>query len=72
MKVLTSAVNTPEEYKLCVVCGNIVEKSIIECNYCSAYRFETDPEQVSNAALDLARHPNSSVTETECLHLNDE
>lgn len=52
--ILTSAIRDPKRYKLCLVCGNIVDKEAEECIYCCAYHFETDPEKVSNGALDRA------------------
>lgn len=61
-ELLTSAIRNPSRYKLCEVCGNIVELEAEECIFCSAYRFECDPEHVSNAALDQATHPRTSVT----------
>lgn len=60
--LLTSALQTPERFKLCVVCGNIVDAEAEECTYCGAYRFETDPDQVSNAALDQAAHKSNALT----------
>ena len=60
--ILASAIRNPKRYKLCMVCGNIVDNEAEECIYCCAYRFESDPERVSNAALDQATHPRHSVT----------
>lgn len=59
--VLTSAAHHPEEYKVCAVCGNIAESTVSECPYCSAYRFEDDPELVTNTALDQVTHPRTAV-----------
>lgn len=61
--VLARAAASPSLYKVCTVCGNIVEMEASECIYCCAYRFETDAEFVSNTALDQATHTRSSVTD---------
>ena len=60
-KTLTSAAHSPEGYKVCAVCGNIMESAATECPYCSAYRFEDDPEYVTNCALDLVTRPRTAV-----------
>lgn len=61
-EILTAAIRNPSRYKQCAVCGNIADKDMEECIYCCAYRFETDPEKVSNAALDQATNPRKAVT----------
>lgn len=60
--LLALAARTPTRYKVCMVCGNIAEQEVDDCPYCSAYRFETDPEYVSNTALDQATHARTAVT----------
>ena len=65
--ILSSAIRTPDRYKLCVVCGNVVDAAADECSYCCAYRFECDPERVSNAALDQATRTRSAVTDCSSL-----
>lgn len=64
-ELLTAAINDPRLYKLCLVCGNVNDTKVRECKYCSAYRFDTDPEHVSNAALDQATHERTAVTTPE-------
>lgn len=62
--ILISAVRNPKRYKLCAVCGNVVDNEADACVYCCAYRFVTEPDLVSNAALDQATHTRSAVTST--------
>lgn len=62
--LLTTAARSPEGYKVCMVCGNIVDTTANECPYCSAYRFEDDAEFVVNTALDLVTQPRTSVLDT--------
>ena len=53
--------NDPTSYKLCTVCGAIVDKSADTCPDCYAYRFDENPQAVSDAALDLAVKPRRAV-----------
>lgn len=62
--ILTAAIRTPARFKLCLVCGNVVDMEAGECTYCGAYRFDTDAERVSNAALDQATHKRTALTHT--------
>ena len=59
--LLTQAAHSPEGFKVCCVCGNIMDKAATECPFCSAYRFVDDPEYVTNSALDLVTHPRTAV-----------
>lgn len=63
--VLVRAAGSPAQYKVCLVCGNIVEEDVEECTYCCAYRFVTDPDYVSNVALDQATHPRHAITDLD-------
>lgn len=60
--LLSKAASTPDRYKICLVCGNIVDAELESCSYCYAFRFDTDPEHVSNTALDQATHTRSAIT----------
>ncbi|MBQ3525025.1 MAG: hypothetical protein IJA63_02020 [Akkermansia sp.] len=46
--------NDPTAYKLCTVCGAIVDKEAHTCPDCYAYRFDDNANAVTNAAMDLA------------------
>ncbi len=63
-EVLTEALEDPDSYKVCTVCGCIAEESDDSCPYCYAYRFYTDPEVVSNTALDQLARPFNQVTDS--------
>lgn len=66
-EIATTVANDPTSYKLCEVCGAIVDKNADACPDCSAYRFDEDPEHVSNAALDLGAHGSSAISHLDTL-----
>ncbi|MBR2125449.1 MAG: hypothetical protein IJ943_01795 [Akkermansia sp.] len=61
-EIATTVSNDPSSYKLCAVCGSIVDKSVTNCPDCYAYRFDSDPSHVADAALDLAVKPQRAVS----------
>lgn len=62
-KTLTKALETPELYKVCSVCGCVAPVDDEECPYCAAYRFNTEAEAVSNTALDQLTRSFDRVTD---------
>ncbi len=61
-EMANTIVNDPASYKLCCVCGAVVDRSAASCPDCYAYRFDEDPEHVANKALDLAARPQTAVS----------
>lgn len=61
-EIATTIANDPTNYKLCCVCGAIVDKSAPSCPDCYAYRFDADATHVADAALDLAVKPRTAVS----------
>ena len=61
-EIATTVVNDPTSYKLCMVCGAIVDKNSATCPDCMAYRFDDNPSAVSDRALDMAAHPQHAVS----------
>ncbi len=61
-EMANTIVNDPASYKLCLVCGAIVDRAAMTCPDCSAYRFDDDAERVANKALDLAARPQTAVS----------
>ena len=61
-EIATTIANDPGSYKLCAVCGSIVDKAAASCPDCYAYRFDTDTSHVADAALDLAVKPQMAVS----------
>ena len=61
-EMATTIANDPTSYKLCMVCGAIVDKTADTCPDCYAYRFDENSEAVSNAALDLAVKSKTAVS----------
>ncbi|MBR5895736.1 MAG: hypothetical protein IKZ13_09375 [Akkermansia sp.] len=61
-EIATTIANDPASYKLCAVCGSIVDKSAVSCPDCYAYRFDHDTSHVADAALDLAIKPRTAVS----------
>lgn len=49
-------------YKVCAVCGAIVDRSSETCPDCLAYRFIEDENAVSDKALDLAVKPQTALS----------
>ncbi len=66
-EIATSITNDPTAYKLCLVCGAIVDKTVDSCPDCYAYRFDADTEAVTNAALDLAVKPRHAVSHLDMM-----
>lgn len=62
--------NDPTSYKLCTVCGAIVDKSADTCPDCYAYRFDENPQAVADAALDLAIKPQTAVSHLDLIPEN--
>ena len=61
-EIAGTVLNDPESYKVCAVCGAIVDKTQPSCPDCYAYRFDPDPAHVANAALDLATRNSHAVS----------
>lgn len=61
-EIAGTVMNDPGSYKLCTVCGSIVDKTAGICPDCYAYRFDTDPGHVADAALDLATKPRQAFS----------
>lgn len=66
-EIATTVVNDPTSYKLCAVCGAVVDKEAPVCPDCAAYRFDANPEHVQNRALDLGARPQTAVTHLDVL-----
>lgn len=66
-EIATTVVNDPTSYKLCEVCGAIVDKASPTCPDCLAYRFDSDPGRVADRALDLASKPQNAVSHHDTL-----
>ncbi len=67
-----TVMNDSSAYKLCTVCGGIVDRSADICPDCYAYRFDVDSDHVSNAALDLATKPQTAVSHLDLLDSESE
>ena len=66
-EIATTVVNDPTSYKLCMVCGAIVDKNSATCPDCLAYRFDTNPSAVADRDLDLAARPQHAVSHHDTL-----
>ncbi len=66
-EIATTVVNDPTNYKLCMVCGAIVDKASPTCPDCLAYRFDDNPATVADRALDLAAKPQNAVSHHDTL-----
>ncbi len=61
-EMANTIVNDPSSYKLCCICGAVVDRNSATCPDCYAYRFDDNPEHVANKALDLAARPQTAVS----------
>lgn len=66
-EIATTVVNDPTSYKLCEVCGAIVDKAAPTCPECLAYRFDESPSRVADRALDMAAKPQHAVSHHDTL-----
>lgn len=66
-EIATTVANDPHSYKLCLVCGAIVDKAADTCPDCMAYRFDTSAEHVADRALDLGKAPSNAVSHLDSL-----
>ncbi len=70
-EIATTIANDPTSYKLCTVCGSIVDKEAANCPDCYAYRFDIDSTHVADAALDLAVKPQTAVSHFDLMPETD-
>lgn len=61
-EIATTVVHDPSAYKLCMVCGALVDKEADTCPDCMAYRFDENPEHVANRAIDIGSGNIRAVT----------
>lgn len=61
-EIASSVLKNPSSYKVCAVCGSIVDRAVEICPDCFAYRFIEDEQVVSDQALDLAVQPQTAVS----------
>lgn len=61
-EMANTIVNDPHSYKICVVCGAIVDRAVDSCPDCLAYRFDEDATHVADHALDMAVRPQTAVS----------
>ncbi len=59
--IAAQAAANPADYKLCAVCGCVVEMSATMCHYCNAYNFILDPERVANVAIEHAWRKSEAI-----------
>ncbi|MFI3243678.1 MAG: hypothetical protein R3Y56_05440 [Akkermansia sp.] len=51
----------PQQYKICEVCGAIIQRSEDICPECYAYRFNEDEQAIRNRVIDIANKPQQAV-----------
>ena len=61
-EMANTIVNDPTSYKVCMVCGAIVDKAVDSCPDCLAYRFDDNAAHVADQALDMAVRPQTAVS----------
>ena len=66
-EIATTVVNDPANYKVCMVCGAIVDKASPTCPDCLAYRFDSSPGYVTDRAVDMAAKPQNAVSHHDTL-----
>lgn len=60
-EIANTVLQDPSSYKVCAVCGAIVDREVGTCPDCYAYRFICDPAVVSDKAIDLAALPRTAI-----------
>lgn len=66
-EIATTVAQDPTSYKLCLVCGAIVDKGVDTCPDCMAYRFDENAEHVMNRAIDLGSRPWQAISHLDKL-----
>ena len=61
-EIATTVAQDPSSYKICLVCGSLVDRHADTCPDCMAYRFDEDLEHILNRAIDLGAKPWQTVT----------
>lgn len=61
-EMASTIVNSPHAYKICLICGGIVDSMTPVCPDCGAYRFNDTPDDVMNQALTLASEPEKTIS----------
>ncbi len=67
VEMANAIMNDPSQYKICLVCGAIVDKNSDICSDCCAYRFDEDETNVANKALDLATKPQTALSHLDII-----
>ncbi len=71
-EMANTIVNDPGSYKICVVCGAIVDKAVDACPDCLAYRFDDNAAHVADHALDMAVRPQTAVSHLDMTHSGED
>ena len=61
MEMAKSIIEDPISYKICIVCEAIVDRECDCCPACSAYKFNSNSEDVVNRAIDIAAKPQTAI-----------
>lgn len=70
-EMANTIVNDPTSYKVCLVCGAIVDKAVDSCPDCLAYRFDENADHVADVALDMAVRPQTAVSHLDMSNAAD-
>ncbi|MBQ2813902.1 MAG: hypothetical protein IJE66_02700 [Akkermansia sp.] len=66
-EMATTVANDPGSYKICQVCGAIVDKAADTCPDCSGYRFDEDTDNVVGRALLLGARGSSAISHLDIM-----
>ncbi len=58
-------IHSPRNYKICLICKDIIGISHSSCPHCYGYRFQTESEEIVNHALTLAKDPKTAISTHE-------
>lgn len=61
-KLAAAILADPQKYKICEICGSINLEDAVVCGLCKAYRFDSNPLNVSGQALLLGQSESHSVS----------
>ncbi len=53
---------TPQHFKICLICKAIIERELPGCPHCYGYRFNEESEEVADHLLTLAQETKTAIS----------
>ncbi len=58
---IETILESPQHYKICLICKMIIDSDLSSCPHCYGYRFETGAEAVANHVLTMANQNKTGI-----------